>query len=179
MKVPSVLECERLDELSYNNCIGCLESEDVESESEEQCVSRSLDDSQRLELTIDIVLHPTFSVPTPFFSLSYSSGSSLSLENVIKCVSEVRSSSFTSSEMHFSNRSPLGSFEPDIHPFLGRTTVSIHLCSLVNRLNDFVNDSMEVYCLNWWSIMGPYLGFPLHPSQFVRAMAMVEKEVTR
>jgi len=125
---------------------------------------------------LDILMHPTYSVPCPYISLWESSGQPLSIEEIEML--------FGLADQSKSNGSELIAEE---NPLTNRPSFALHVCGIGERLQEMYKHEEDVdkdeerdtagqicettstsltWFLKWLVLVGPKIGFPVSPSLF-------------
>ena len=64
------------------------------------------------------------------------------------------------------------------HPFLGIPAACLHICGIPERLaimqgQQTIEDDRGLYLLQWFSLVGPYLGMPIDSGTFQRVSSFL------
>lgn len=119
-----------------------------------------------------------YNVPTPYLRMWKSSGELLNLEQVEAILgnSHIHSHLGSNDARHYD----FGRLVIESHPFLDYHCCSLHMCMLEERLSGIMssisNKGGLEYLLLWLSVIGPYVGFPLSASAFVRGRDRILRE---
>jgi hypothetical protein len=149
--------------------------------------SRDLYDDSIISGSIDILLHPTYQVPSPFLRLWNRSGSYLTLDQAQAFLDQhvLRDQSSIETQENVASTHavfPLGRLIQDLHPYDGNACYTIHVCEVSNYI-DVLYQSKElnsvaiekVYMLLWFSMIGPHLGLALSPYDYRAAIDMLTR----
>lgn len=148
-------------ELKLDSCSTTLES------------TSSYDDSlssDNLCGELHILYHPVFNVPTPYLRVWKSTGELLGVEDIQSMINNnIKSDSNSADARHYE----FGQLMIENHPYLDCLYCTLHVCMLEERMTSIMSTAQDtsptLYLLNWFSIIGPFIGFRISVEGYEKA----------
>lgn len=123
-----------------------------------------------INIRIDICLHPSYQIPSPFISIWDQSGTPVSISILSRLIDH---------DVDF-----MSSFVQEENPLSGRPCYTIHSCGIDSCMDLMGEQSMyhsdssveevesratSANLLQWFTIVGPMIGLPISPQFFIDA----------
>ena len=131
---------------------------------------------------VNIIYHPVYQIPTPFFRYFNQNGDVLNnyqMDRMKICLNSNDDLNCNDNRFHV-----FGSLIVDNHPFYGTPYYSLHVCNtkeLLNLANSILSNKHDstnhlVSALNWLSLFGPHMGMPLTAHMYSNLLNQISKQ---
>lgn len=125
---------------------------------------------------LHVLFHPVYNIPTPYLKLWRSTGEILGLEEVQSIIDGAKDVHCSDIHCEDARYYEFGRLTIESHPFLDKPYCTLHVCMLEDRLKSVMDQhegtkcsSDALYLLVWFSVVGPFVGFPVSAEAFVKA----------